>query len=242
MHDYSAIFAQRARQYHLAMQTHPAARDAEFAAALCDLPADAVDVLDVPSGGGYLQRHLPAQARLVSCDFSAGFATADVPLVRPGQLPYAAAAFDAVVSLTGLHHVAATEQDAFLRECRRVLRPGGRVMIGEVAAGSPVDGFLNGFVHAHNSQGHEGVFFDDGFLERLRQAGFSGCAHQLRAYRWRFADWPAALFFCRNLFGIDRADDATLRRGLESHLAADASAHGVQVPWQLLFFRADAPR
>lgn len=242
MHDYSAIFSQRARQYHHAMQTHPDARNAEFRAALQALPADAVDILDVPSGGGYLQRHLPAGTRLVACDFSAGFANASVPLAQPGKLPYADARFDAVVSLTGLHHVDAPEQDAFLHECRRVLRPGGRLVIGEVARGSAVDAFLNGFVHAHNSQGHVGVFFDAGFLPRLQRAGFSNCAMQVCDYPWQFPDWDAAVFFCRNLFGIDRADDATLRDGLERHLAARNTPAGVAIPWQLLFYRADKPR
>lgn len=241
MHDYSAIFAQRARQYHHAMQTYPDARNAEFRAALQALPADALDILDVPSGGGYLQRHLPAGTRLVTCDFSAGFANAAVPLAQPGKLPYADARFDTVLSLTGLHHVDAPEQNAFLHECRRVLRPGGRLVIGEVAAGSPVDAFLNGFVDAHNSQGHEGVFFDDRFLQRLQDAGFSGCTMALCDYTWQFPDWNAAVFFCRNLFGIDRADDTTLRRGLETHLGAQETADGVQLPWQLLFFRAEAP-
>ena len=242
MHDYSAIFAQRARQYHHAMQTHPDARNAEFRAALQGLPATAVDILDVPSGGGYLGRHLPAGTRLVSCDFSAGFSSDAVPLAQPGRLPYADASFDAVLSLTGLHHVPAPEQDAFLCECRRVLRPGGRLVIGEVAVGSAVDRFLNGFVDAHNSQGHAGVFFDAGFLPRLQRAGFSNCAMQTCDYPWRFPDWDAAVFFCRNLFGIDRADDTTLRQGLECHLGAHAAGDGVELPWQLLFYRADNPR
>lgn len=241
MHDYSAIFAQRARQYHYAMQTYPDARNAEFRAALQALPVDAVDILDVPSGGGYLQRHLPAGTRLAACDFSAGFANAAVPLAPPGKLPFAEAGFDAVVSLTGLHHVDAHEQDAFLRECRRILRPGGRLLIGEVATGSAVDAFLNGFVHAHNSQGHEGVFFDDAFLPRLQQAGFGDCTMQTCDYGWQFPDWNAAVFFCRNLFGIDRADDDTLRRGLEAQLGAHDTGNGVTLPWQLLFFRADKP-
>ncbi|MGL4835132.1 MAG: hypothetical protein ACRCXH_12020, partial [Shewanella sp.] len=73
MHDYSEIFTTRAKQYHLAMQTCPKSRDAEFLALLQDLPATAIDVLDVPAGGGYLARYLQSHLQLTSCDFSEGF-------------------------------------------------------------------------------------------------------------------------------------------------------------------------
>jgi len=238
MHDYSSIFAVRAAQYHLAMRTHPHARDGEFRALLDDLPAGAVDVLDVPSGGGYLDAYLPAGTRLRACDFSVGFAAEGAALASPEQLPFADESFDAVLSLTGLHHVPMLRQDAFLAECRRVLRPGGRVLVGEVLAGSPVDGFLNGFVHRHNSQGHEGVFFDAGFIPRLQAADFGEVAMHLRHYPWRFDDEAAMRFYCRNLFGIDRADDDTLSAGLAEHLAYRIGPEGaVELPWQLVFFQ-----
>ena len=74
MTDYSEIFAQRAHQYHEAMQRDPRARDGEFLALLEDLSSSAIDLLDVPSGGGYLSTYLDAHRRLESCDFSIGFA------------------------------------------------------------------------------------------------------------------------------------------------------------------------
>lgn len=238
MQDYSAIFALRAAQYHLAMRTHPHARDGEFGALLEDLPADAIDVLDVPSGGGYLDAYLPAGTRLSACDFSVGFAAEGAALASPERLPFADAGFDAVLSLTGLHHVPAPRQDAFLAECRRVLRPGGRLLVGEVLAGSPVDAFLNGFVHRYNSQGHEGVFFDAGFIPRLQAAGFAAVAMQVRHYPWRFESEAAMRFYCRHMFGIDRADDDTLAAGLAEHLAYRIGPDGaVVLPWQLVFFQ-----
>ncbi len=238
MPDYSDIFAARAAQYHLAMRTHPQARDGEFQALLADLPADARDVLDVPSGGGYLDAYLPAGTRLRACDFSVGFVAEGADLASPEHLPFADGSFDAVLSLTGLHHVPAARQDAFLAECRRVLRPGGRLVVGEVLAGSPVDGFLNGFVHRHNSQGHEGVFFDAGFLPRLEAAGFGETAMQVRHYPWCFDSEAAMRFYCRNMFGIDRADDDTLAAGLAEHLAYRVGPEGaVEMPWQLVFFQ-----
>lgn len=238
MQDYSTIFAVRAAQYHLAMRTHPHARDGEFGALLEDLPADAIDLLDVPSGGGYLDTYLPAGMRLSACDFSVGFAAEGADLASPEHLPFADAGFDAVLSLTGLHHVPIQKQDVFLAECRRVLRPGGRVLVGEVLAGSPVDGFLNTFVHQHNSQGHEGVFFDAGFIPRLQAAGFGEVTMHVRHYPWRFESEAAMVFYCRNMFGIDRADDDMLAAGLAEYLAYRIGPQGeVELPWQLAFFQ-----
>ena len=239
MTDYSEIFAQRAHQYHDAMQRDPRARDGEFLALLEDLPATAVDLLDVPSGGGYLNAYLDDGHRLESCDFSIGFAGSRIPLGSPEELPFADAAFDAVLSLTGLHHVSLERQDAFFAECRRLLRSGGQLQIGEVLAGSRVGAFLNDFVHRHNSQGHVGVFFDETFLPRLQTAGFDAPRMAVRHYPWRFADEAAMVFYCRNMFGIDRAGDAEILAGLRDYLDFRVTEDGrIELPWQLVFFQA----
>lgn len=242
MNDYGEIFAARAGQYHFAMQAYPHARDAEFLAIVQDLPSQAIDLLDVPSGGGYLSSYLSSPRTLRSCDFSVGFAGAGVPKASPQSLPYAAASFDAVLSLTGLHHIARGNQDAFLAECQRVLRGKGGVLVGEVLRGSPVDAFLNDFVHRHNSQGHVGDFFDEGFLTQITVAGFSEARMQVRSYAWRFADVPSMVIYCRNMFGIDQADDALIESGLRDYLGFHVAKDGtVELPWQLVFYRAVKP-
>ena len=239
MNDYSQIFSQRALQYHLAMQSYPHARDAEFQAILQDLPTTAIDILDVPSGGGYLQAYLSAEKRLQSCDFSAGFASEAVPLGSPAHLPFPPASFDAVLSLTGLHHVTVSNQIVFLSECGRVLRPGGRLIVGEVLLGSAVDAFLNLFVDQHNSQGHQGEFFGEHFQASLRASGFSNIKYAVRHYYWRFDDVDAMVFYCRNMFGIDKASDQQIQQGLLDYLNYQENADGsIRLPWQLVFFQA----
>lgn len=240
MHDYSEIFSARARQYHYAMQYYPKARDAEFLALLEDLPSAAVDVLDVPSGGGYLHRYLAPGVKLSSCDFSEGFAETGVPLASPGHLPFADASFDAVLSLTGLHHVPRAQQALFLHECARVLRPGGRLLIGEVWRGSPVDVFLNEFVHRHNSQGHVGEFLDTTYLAFLQQHGFSEAQLAVRHYHWQFDGLASMIDYCRNMFGIDQADEVQIEAGLRTVLnyRQHADSH-IVLPWQLVFYQAE---
>lgn len=239
MHDYNEIFSARAKQYHLAMQTCPKARDAEFLALLQDLPATAIDVLDVPAGGGYLARYLHSPLHLTSCDFSQGFVETGMPLANPQTLPYAADTFDAVLSLTGLHHISFEDQNAFLRESHRVLRSKGSFLVGEVLRGSPVDAFLNDFVHQNNSQGHSGVFFDEGFKVQLADAGFEQISMCVRSYMWQFANVASMLFYCKNMFGIDKASNSELDSGLREYLNYHQAPNGmVQLPWQLVFYHA----
>ena len=239
LHDYSEIFSARAKQYHFAMQTNPKARDAEFLAILQDLPATAVDVLDVPSGGGYLARYVQPDVQLSNCDFSVGFAETGVPLASPQSLPYTDNSFDAVLSLTGLHHIARAQQNTFLHECHRVLRTQGSLLVGEVLRGSPVDAFLNEFVHAHNSQGHVGEFFDVEFKQQLIEAGFDQIEMHVRHYNWLFDNVASMVSYCQNMFGIDKADDVQIERGLRDYLKYREESNGsVTLPWQLVFYHA----
>ena len=105
-------------------------------------------VLDVGCGTGRLAERLVGAdgvRTVVGCDFSGGMLEnaaerlADarragrVHLVRGDatRLPFADAAFDAAVSTEAFHWF--PDQDAALRELRRVLRPGGRLMLALVS-------------------------------------------------------------------------------------------------------------
>lgn len=93
-------------------------------------------VLEAGCGEGYGADLLSREARsLVALDYDA-YATGhvrsaypQVPVVRGNlvALPYADAAFDVVVSLQTIEHL--WDQDAFVAECVRVLRPGGTLVV-----------------------------------------------------------------------------------------------------------------
>jgi ubiquinone/menaquinone biosynthesis C-methylase UbiE len=95
-------------------------------------------VLDVGCGTGQLAHRLRManpRVRVVGCDFSAGMLRAarardrGVAWVRGDalRLPFATAAFDAVVSTQAFHWF--PDQAAALREIARVLRPGGAFIL-----------------------------------------------------------------------------------------------------------------
>lgn len=96
---------------------------------------DAV-VLEAGCGEGYGAQLLAQLARrVIALDYDA-YAIAHVGRTYPGlvvlrgnliALPFADDTYDAVVSLQTVEHL--WDQDAFVAECRRVLRPGGRLIL-----------------------------------------------------------------------------------------------------------------
>lgn len=102
-------------------------------------------VLDVGCGTGRLAARLHEASSVhtvVGLDFSAGMleqararlASADATALVRGdatRLPFADAAFDAAVSTEAFHWF--PDQDAALAEIRRVLRPGGRLLLALVS-------------------------------------------------------------------------------------------------------------
>ena len=97
--------------------------------------ADAV-VLEAGCGEGYGARLLADRARcIVALDYDAhaighvGRTYDRLPAVRGNlvALPFGAGSFDVVVSLQTIEHL--WDQDAFVAECHRVLRPAGRLIL-----------------------------------------------------------------------------------------------------------------
>jgi SAM-dependent methyltransferase len=98
--------------------------------------AGAPDVLDAGCGEGYGAEMLRTHAAtLAALDYDPT-TVAHVRRSYPGifvvrgnlvQLPYAGRVFDAVVSLQTIEHL--WDQGAFVAECARVVRPGGRVLL-----------------------------------------------------------------------------------------------------------------
>jgi ubiquinone/menaquinone biosynthesis C-methylase UbiE len=107
---------------------------------LAALHAAGRDVLEVGCGAGLGLGWLSSQARrLVGGDYcSSNLRTAQrhyngrVPLLRfdAAALPFRASSFEVVVMFEALYYL--PRPGAFIAECRRVLRPGGLVVIGAV--------------------------------------------------------------------------------------------------------------
>lgn len=114
-----------------------AERLGRFGAAIADLPPGS-DVLDFGCGTGDIARHLLAHGyHVTGLDRSeemiaickerhAGSGLCFTCHADPGSLPFPSASFDVVIASSVLEYV--RELDPLLREIRRILRPGGRLV------------------------------------------------------------------------------------------------------------------
>ncbi len=246
MNRYTAIFDARGELYNAAQRRVPGARERERRLLVDRLAlAPGLRVLDVPAGGGYLAdglRRAEPTLRLTCLEPSAPFAAALDPHHGRMQgamdrLPFAAESFDRVGSLSGMHHL--EDPGGFVRECARVLRPGGVVALADVGAGTATAAFLNGPVDRFTETGHDGRFFQPGYAAGLlRAAGLSDVTEELIHYTWDFPDVPMLVAFCRELFGMVRADLPAVEEALRAHFTLDVNGQGARLPWSLVYARA----
>jgi SAM-dependent methyltransferase len=237
VNDYKELFDERGSAYDRAMQRFPEARAAEFAqviAAANVLPG--MTVADVPAGGGYLARHLPHGCTWLGHEPCASFtnhgdpASSGPPLL---PLPWPPAHVDAIISLAGLHHI--ENKRPLFEECGRVLKPSGLFVVSDVASGSAVANFLDGYVGAHNSTGHEGIFLDEGTITELKQTGWNIVSIQQNDFHWVFEDRAAMAAFCHNLFDIRKATIEQTLSSIEQELGVDPMPDGrIGMRWSLM--------
>lgn len=91
-------------------------------------------ILDVGCADGALRAELPPGPLLVGLDAAAAMVRAHPPPVVRGdaaRLPFAEASFDAVTALNVLYHL--PDPRPALCEARRVLRPGGSLLVSAIA-------------------------------------------------------------------------------------------------------------
>lgn len=246
MKSYTDLFSQRGSTYDQAMQRWPDARRQEFEQAVrAGQITNGMVVADVPAGGGYLQRYVPAGCAWLGHEpcatFSDHHASAHgVPARDLLPLPWSDQSIDVAISLAGVHHLA--DKRPLFSEMFRVTRPGGRFVLSDVAADSDVALFLDGFVGANNSTGHEGVFLDHDTLEDLKQTGWTILSAQLIPFHWVFAQRTDMAEFSRGLFDICKASTREVEKALEASLGVDGLADGmVGLRWSLMTIVAERP-
>ncbi|WP_198678735.1 class I SAM-dependent methyltransferase [Pseudidiomarina insulisalsae] len=233
---YTEHFETRGTAYERAMTRFPKARDEEFAQLVqAAAIVGAMRVADIPAGGGYLARHLPPDCEWLGHEPCASFtnhgnnAATSVPLL---PLPWADNSIDCAVSLAGVHHL--DDKRPLFAEIARVLKPGGRLVLSDVQQDSPVAKFLDEFVGAHNSTGHEGIYLNDDTPHLLTAAGFRVEQVAQQQFFWRLATREQLGDFCWQLFDLQSASPAQTVAAIDDYLGFTHFADGtVGMHWQL---------
>jgi SAM-dependent methyltransferase len=248
MSEYTSIFDARGGHYNLANHRFPAARSEEASLLLAHLALDpdaASPWLDVAAGGGYLAERARAEGferGAVACDASLPFLLGATVygarcIAQYPHLPFADGTFSGAGCLAALHH--AEDASSVIAEMLRVIAPGSRAAVGDVAPGSPAAAFLNDFVHRHTDTGHHGRFQSaEYFLEAFATSGGKAARAETRDLTWTFPSEASAVEFSRELFGL-RSDTprpailAELRR-----LGLVEREGEARLPWRMVFVSA----
>lgn len=196
-------------------------------------------ILDLPSGGGYLRPYLPPGTTYLPAETIFEYAGQEELLICDWlNLPLSNASIDVIISLAALHHLI-DGRSTFYREMRRVLAPGGRFAIADVAEGSPPARWLDDFVAHASSEGHVARFFRCDEVTQLREAGFQPVSCEQVEYPWVFASRQEMVDFCRGLFRLDRVSDAEIAAAIDHYLGVtEGPGGGIEMAWSLLHIRA----
>lgn len=241
---YAEIFEQRAKEYHHAMKASPRARNNEFHAVLEPIrQASSGLVCDMPSGGGYLAGHLWPGMDYVAIDPATDFFVEWPQQLRRvvseiTKVPLADGSVDFIVSLAGLHHEPSLSQ--VFGEMRRILRPGGRAVIADVAVDTAPARFLNGFVAENCPLGHDGRFLDERTADAVASAGFAIADDRMIDVPWSFDSLGEAGEFCRHLFGMTALSAAATADAMEREIGFDLADGKPRLRWTLRRIIADA--
>lgn len=237
---YADIFEKRGFDHDQAFTLYPQACEDECRAILSlAAPKPGDTLLDVPSAGGFLTTHLSIEGiQIIAVDPSPVLQAlcarriSSSYLAPLNKLPIETGTVDVVVCLAGLHHE--TGLPKVFQEFRRVVRPSGRLAIAEVAEGSNVANFLNGFVDQYNSMGHQGVFWNSGCTTMLEAAGWNVMHNEPAQYHWRFEDRASLVHCLALMFGIDLATPDQIFDAVTALLGVDVLPNGqLGMRWSL---------
>lgn len=142
-------------------------------------PAPGEHILEVGAGNGYFSRAIaaaigpsgllvasdPSVEQLANLGVEAPFGNIVVVPASADTLDVGHDGFDAVWSRGAIHHVA--DKTSAFRRFNEVARPGGRLVIADIFAGTPLARYFDAFIARSCSTGHEVAFLSREFAESL---------------------------------------------------------------------------
>lgn len=241
---YKEIFNARAHQYHHAMTLCGDARKQEFLNSIAVLetqrPLKKGDkIIDIPSGGCYLKKYLPSEVNYIAFEESESFIkqtnydkNIQVEYFQDNLLTQIKSnSIDILFSIAGLHHNPNPKK--LFEEISRVLHSKSFAVIADVCKGSNQDYFLNEFVNQNSSAGHTGIFLDETTINDLNSVLLEVVEDKVSKYHWHFEDEEKMVLFCKNLFGIDKANDDEILKAIKSYLGVEYDSERVLMNWSL---------
>lgn len=232
--DYIISFSNRAKNYTDAVKEFPNAFEEEFLTAVDMLKLNPDDILlNIPCGGIYIENLIPNTVRYLKLEVTKPFADIDhVKICTFKDIPYENESITKILSLACLHHLSDDERKMFYCEAYRVLKPNGKLVIGDVILGSEQDKWLNEIVNKYNSVGHIGRFFTENDKALMIKCGFN--VHcEIKTYSWNFYSNEDMIIFFKKLMNLDLLEDSNTLKDL---LYTNLKIKNNKVEWKLIYF------
>jgi SAM-dependent methyltransferase len=235
--DYESSFKNRIESYLKAITQYPKALSNEFATAINILNLSNNEVLlNIPAGGIPLQDYINPDLHIeyIAYDTHKGFThDLSVKYCSWSNIPLPVNSVDKIICLASLHHLTTNERIIVYNEFYRILKPDGKLIIGDVIKNSDQALWLDNFVDKYNSSGHKATFFDKTDSNLLEKHNFN-VDITIKSYDWIFNENDNVYLFCKLLFGLDLIEltDSNLINGVDTILKYKNN----KIPWKLIYF------
>jgi SAM-dependent methyltransferase len=236
--DYNKTFETRGNAYRYAVYTYPKALENEFTTAVNELSLSSSDILlNIPASCIELKQYFTTSPKIYyEFETNPTFAKlTNTQVCNFFTVPLPDKSVTKIISLASLHHMTIEERPVFYRECKRILQPEGLLLIGDVKKGSQQDKWLNEFVNKYNSQGHNGLFWNEDDCQLLQQQGYTTHMTE-KDYMWNFTSKEELIDFTKHLFGLDLATDEQIWQGIQEYLTLNQETF--ELSWKLVYLHA----
>jgi len=235
--DYIHKFTKRIEQFMYAVDTYEYVMEYEFRTAVEELDSKPNEIIVNLAGGGLnIRNYLPHHTTYLPLDFSKEWCTYDLQLIYTSydKLPLENESVDKIIILAVLHHFTDEERDKLYKECHRILKKSGKMVIADVIKNSNQDIWLNSIVNKYNPFGHQGRFFDSEDAKLIESNHFD-VQMKYKKYNWQFTNPVEMIDYLKHLFYLMISDDELL-----THVNAILKPHSIGnkycFEWKLLYF------
>jgi SAM-dependent methyltransferase len=235
--DYTKNFKNRINSFMYAVNKYEHCMENEFKAVIEELNLNDGEILVNLGGGGLkINKYITKNIKYMPFDFSFEWCEIDnsVNYTSHKNLPFVNDSVDKIVILAMLHHFSDEERIELYKECNRILKKTGKLIIADVKRNTNQDVWLNKCVDKYNPFGHKGLFFDFDDAKLLESQSFNVDVKN-KKYTWWFNDKPEMLDYIKNLFYMDISDaelDYNLNIVLEPFIMNDK----YHFNWELIYF------
>lgn len=237
--DYNNSFQQRALSFLNATQNHGDCFENEFKTAVQMMDIQENETIVQLGAGGLNIHHYFFQKNItyIPLEFSEDFAKlASVKLCSIHKIPLESQSVDKILILALLHHFTYQERQILYKECKRILKPTGKLIIADVPKHSKEEFWLDNVVDVFNPCGHKGLFFEENDKKHMEICGYKvECVK--KNYDWTFSSENHMVDVLKELFYLD-VDKEKLLYCCKTILnySVSESCPKCAFEWSLLYF------